>query len=154
MFDDDDNDPDDRDEKGRFRKGVSGNPFGRPRKKIPLSEADPFVFAQTLIKLGSGEKPVELTRREAIEHKLFELAMKGSVRAVVELRNGWAKMDEMRAHARIRLEALEREWFFEKRGKDIPEEIELEILALRQALNMGEQPDLLKDDPKKREVWY
>lgn len=141
---------DGRDSRGRFRKGCSGNPFGRPRKKAALSEADPFVFAQSLIKLGSGDQVIEMTRREAVQKKMFELAMKGSVKALIELRKEWARMDEMRAHARIRLEALEREWLIEKRGKDIPDDVELEIMGLRSALNMGEMPNPWRNDPEKR----
>lgn len=150
MIDDDYLD-DGRDERGRFRKGYSGNYEGRPRKKTPLSETDPYVFAYTLITVDTGAGPVQMTRREAVEQRLFQMAMKGGVTAIRELRKTFAQLDEMLAYARIRLDALEAEWIFEKKTEPMPKSVELKMMTLRSALNHGETPrPAWRDNPEFR----
>jgi hypothetical protein len=62
---------------GRFQKGHSGNPNGRPRKK-PVAGASPFdiVLRQTLTITRAGKRR-EATAEEALQQALLERAFAG-----------------------------------------------------------------------------
>lgn len=69
----------------RFRKGISGNPKGRPKtaKPMPIRHEDQFSrksFERTaygVVKLRENGKTVERTRREAVDESMFIHAIKG-----------------------------------------------------------------------------
>ncbi|MFL6728018.1 MAG: DUF5681 domain-containing protein [Sphingomicrobium sp.] len=72
---------------GRFQKGQSGNPKGRPKARRPLVSAFDIVFDRTLTVSQNGVER-ELTVDEALQLKTYQAALKGSkmaVRAVLKM---------------------------------------------------------------------
>ena len=79
---------------GRFVKGQSGNPNGRPRKRRPNVSAFDIVFDKRLTVTENGQER-ELTIDEALQLKTYEAALKGSKMAVRQV----LKMIERREEA-------------------------------------------------------
>lgn len=72
---------------GRFQKGQSGNPAGRPKARRPHVSAFDIVFDKTLTVSQNGVER-ELTIDEALQLKTYQAALKGSkmaVRAVLKM---------------------------------------------------------------------
>ena len=65
-------------EDGRFRKGQSGNPKGRPRKQIapPPASAFDIVIERTLTVMQAG-MPREMMVDEALEQRTYQAALAG-----------------------------------------------------------------------------
>ena len=88
---------------GRFVKGQSGNPNGRPRKRRPNVSAFDIVFDKRLTVTENGVER-ELTVDEALQLKTYEAALKGSKLAVRQV----LKMIEQRERA-LQAKALKTE---------------------------------------------
>ena len=79
---------------GRFEKGQSGNPAGRPKARRPHNSAFDIIFDKTLT-VTQGEVERELTVDEGLQLQTYQAALKGSkmaVRAVlkmIEKRERW-----------------------------------------------------------------
>lgn len=79
---------------GRFAKGMTGNPKGRPRKSKSTTSAFDIVIERTLNVSQSG-KSRELGIDEALQQKTFNDAMGGSrmaqraVLKMIEKREAW-----------------------------------------------------------------
>jgi hypothetical protein len=72
---------------GRFQKGQSGNPAGRPKKRRPHVSAFDVIFDKTLTVAQNGVER-ELTVDEALQLQTYQAALKGSkmaVRAVLKM---------------------------------------------------------------------
>lgn len=72
---------------GRFQKGQSGNPAGRPKSRRPHVSAFDIIFDRTLTVTQNGVER-ELTVDEALQLKTYQAALKGSkmaVRAVLKM---------------------------------------------------------------------
>ena len=72
---------------GRFHKGQSGNPAGRPRARRPHVSAFDVIFDKTLTVTQNGVER-ELTIDEALQLQTYQAALKGSkmaVRAVLKM---------------------------------------------------------------------
>ena len=72
---------------GRFVKGQSGNPKGRPRKRRPHVSAFDIIFDKRLIATQNGVER-ELTVDEALQLQTYQAALKGSsmaVRAILKM---------------------------------------------------------------------
>jgi hypothetical protein len=72
---------------GRFRKGQSGNPAGRPKARRPHVSAFDIIFDRTLTVSQNGVER-ELTIDEALQLQTYQAALKGSkmaVRAVLKM---------------------------------------------------------------------
>lgn len=72
---------------GRFAKGESGNPAGRPRKRRPHVSAFDIIFDKTLTVTQNGVER-ELTVDEALQIQTYQAALKGSrmaIRAVLKM---------------------------------------------------------------------
>lgn len=72
---------------GRFQKGQSGNPSGRPRKRRPNVSAFDIVFDKRLTVSQQGVER-ELTIDQALELQTYQAALKGSrmaMRAVLKM---------------------------------------------------------------------
>lgn len=79
---------------GRFQKGQSGNPNGRPKKRRPNVSAFDIIFDKRLAVNQNGEER-ELTVDEALELKTYQDALKGSRMAIRQV----LKMIERREKA-------------------------------------------------------
>lgn len=88
----------------RFKKGQSGNPNGRPKKKttqvIPSTDEtllDAFIlnFANRELTLMSGERKVNMNGLEAIIHAQAKSAMSGNAHAQKDILN---RMDRCQSH--------------------------------------------------------
>jgi hypothetical protein len=79
--------------RGRFRKGRSGNPGGRPRKQSepPPSELD-VVLDRKLVVTRGGE-PREITLEEALQQRTLQDAFAGKARAVKQVLKWIAKRE-------------------------------------------------------------
>ena len=72
---------------GRWQKGQSGNPAGRPRKRRPHISAFDIIFDKSFTVTQNGVER-ELTVEEVLELKTYQAALKGSkmaVRAVLKM---------------------------------------------------------------------
>jgi hypothetical protein len=72
---------------GRFEKGRSGNPAGRPKARRPHISAFDIIFDKTLTVTQNGVER-ELSVDEALQLKTYQAALKGSkmaVRAVLKM---------------------------------------------------------------------
>ena len=72
---------------GRFVKGQSGNPAGRPRKRRPHVSAFDVIVEKTLTVTHNGVER-ELTVDEALQIQTYQAALKGSrmaIRAVLKM---------------------------------------------------------------------
>lgn len=65
-----------RDALGRFAKGHTGNPLGRP-PNLKFMKAEPSVFLNTLVDMKVDGKTVQVPREEALMTRLFADAMNG-----------------------------------------------------------------------------
>jgi hypothetical protein len=66
---------------GRFVKGQSGNPSGRPKARRPNISAFDIIFDKTLTATQNGVER-KLTVDEALQHQTYQAALKGSSMAV------------------------------------------------------------------------
>jgi hypothetical protein len=72
---------------GRFQKGQSGNPAGRPIKRRPNASAFDIIFDKTLTVSQAGVER-QLSVDEALQLQTYHAALKGSrmaVRAVLKM---------------------------------------------------------------------
>src|SRR4051794_1766469 len=72
---------------GRFEKGRSGNPAGRPKARRPHISAFDVIFDKTLTVTQNGVER-ELTIDEALQLQTYQAALKGSkmaARAVLKM---------------------------------------------------------------------
>lgn len=67
--------------RGRFEKGASGNPAGRPKKRRPNVSAFDIIFDKRLTVTQGGVER-ELTVDEALQLQTYQAALKGSRMAV------------------------------------------------------------------------
>ena len=88
---------------GRFVKGQSGNPGGRPRRSVKAAKAGPSAFdvivdrALTITRAGVAR---EVTVEEALQHKTYQAALSGDWIAQRELLRMIAKREAALAKAR------------------------------------------------------
>ncbi len=72
---------DGRDARGRWAKGMTGNPNGRPLNVFDYDMADVYNFSKFPREITvAGEKQL-MSRHEVVLMKLFESAMKGRITA-------------------------------------------------------------------------
>jgi hypothetical protein len=72
---------------GRFPKGVSGNPAGRPKKRRPHVSAFDIIFDKKLTVSQNGTER-ELSVQQALQLQTYQAALKGSrmaIRAVLKM---------------------------------------------------------------------
>lgn len=62
----------------RFRKGQSGNPRGRPKKKVEVRQSAFDVVIDRTLTIIQGNKPREVTVEEALQHKTYQDAITGN----------------------------------------------------------------------------
>lgn len=86
----------------RFRKGQSGNPRGRPRKrKSPSDQRSPLqVIIDKPLQVDGPNGPRELSVEEALQQKALEDALAGKRRARRKVFNMLIEREKARAKAR------------------------------------------------------
>jgi len=62
----------------RFRKGQSGNPQGRPRKKIEVRTSAFDIVIDRTLTIMQGGMPRDVTVDEALQHKTYQDAIAGN----------------------------------------------------------------------------
>ena len=78
----------------RFRKGVSGNPRGRPRKERPVDSTSAFgVVVDKKLTITQDGKSREVTVEEALWHKTYQNAIAGDSSAQREVMKMVKKRD-------------------------------------------------------------
>jgi len=133
-----------RDALGRWLKGVSGNPKGRPEKFARVDHGDLQTFKNSLIEVNTPDGPVMMTREAAVLHRLYQSAMKGNVHAQIFLSRRFEKHHEGKAV--IAAEAL-RLWDEIKRANRKPTEDEMALFhGVR--MHLGEIPWPEEEAPK------
>ena len=137
QHEDDPEDPE-RDRQGRWRKGVTGNPNGRPRKKPRRDTSNSYIFANTQLKIDVNGEPKLLLRKEIVREKLFQQGMKGDVRALIQLDKISREADEAFAVADLRYREL-MAWLIETKPATRPNKIQWEIAGLEDFLGIREQ---------------
>jgi uncharacterized protein DUF5681 len=83
-----------RDGHGRWLKGISGNPNGRPHKYAKVDRGDLLRFKNTIREVPTPDGPIMMTREAAIQHRLYQSAMQGNVHAQIFLARRFEKYDE------------------------------------------------------------
>lgn len=136
-----------RDAHGRFLKGTTGNPKGRPTKLSMVESADFALFKGTMVEVDSvrGRKRI-LTREAAIQERLYASAMKGNVQAQIFLSR---KFDAF-AVATGEAEALLHQIYKTIRAEDRPptEDEAAAIRMWRMRLNLDPRPDWKSKKPR------
>jgi hypothetical protein len=142
---------DDRDARGRWKKGFCPNRSGRPQKQVPVSESDINFFKNTLIELTISGERRQLTRHEVLMNAMFEKAVKGSVPMQRFLHDLFERSDQTYLEAREYLRELELRYLDKlKRGEE-DEELERELRKMRSLLSGG-HPDWVMGRPPPREL--
>ena len=80
---------------GRFRKGQSGNPRGRPKKKQPDPQSSAFdIVIDRTLTIVQGGVPREVTVDEALQHQTYQDAIAGNRAARREVLKMIAKREQ------------------------------------------------------------
>jgi hypothetical protein len=115
---------------GRFQKGQSGNPAGRPRARRPHVSAFDIVFDKRLTVMQNGLER-ELTVDEALQLQTYQAALKGSKMAARSV----LKMIEKREAALVKLAPAARQgpmtWRFEHDARNADEAMLLLGITVR-----------------------
>ncbi len=95
---------DGRDAKGRWTKGTTGNPNGRPPNVADLDMADVYNFSQVPTEITiTGEKQL-MTRHEVVWFTMFESAIKGRISAQKYLIEKFEQAELSREYVQWRFE--------------------------------------------------
>ena len=78
----------------RFRKGQSGNPQGRPKKKAEVRASAFDVVIDRTLTIVQGGTPREVTVDEALQHKTYQDAIAGNRAARREVLKMIAKREK------------------------------------------------------------
>jgi Family of unknown function (DUF5681) len=125
-----------RDSHGRWAKGVSGNPKGRPHKYANFDHGDFLRFKNTILEVNTPDGRRVMTREAAIQHRLYQSAMQGNVHAQIFLARRFDKYAEEMSKIVAKFHDLVFLLKEEKRG---PTEAETSILNAAQVA-MGDRP--------------
>jgi uncharacterized protein DUF5681 len=87
-------------EAGRFRKGTSGNPKGRPKSQRASAISAFDVIMNRTLTVTQGGKSRELTVEEALQHRTYEAAINGNRPAQREVLKMIAKREKWLAAKR------------------------------------------------------
>ena len=124
---------------GHWRKGVSGNPKGRPTKLSKVDFGDWERFKNTILDVDTPHGRKTLTREAAIQERLYASAMKGNVHAQIFLMKRFEADRESKADLEHKFTNLREEL---KNQKTPPTDEQMEFLA-QGAVVLGyvERPD-------------
>ena len=126
---------DGRDAKGRWTKGMTGNPNGRPLNVFEYDMADMYNFSQFPMEITVAGKKQLMTRQEVVVMKLFETAMKGRITAQKYL----IEKFEAAILSKETVELWLEQWA--ERMDEDPESVPLEVVhMMRRALAIYDRP--------------
>jgi hypothetical protein len=125
-----------RDRHGRWVKGVSGNPKGRPDKYANIDHGDFRRFKNTVLEVNTPDGRRVMTREAAIQHRLYQSAMQGNVHAQIYLARRFDTHAEEMSRIVQRFHDLV---FLLKEQKRGPTEDEASVLNAAQVA-MGDRP--------------
>ena len=126
---------DGRDTKGRWTKGMTGNPNGRPLNVFDYDMADMYNFSQFPMEITVAGKKQLMTRQEVVVMKLFETAMKGRITAQKYL----IEKFEAAILSKETVELWLEQWA--ERMDEDPESVPLEVVhMMRRALAIYDRP--------------
>jgi hypothetical protein len=135
-----------RNPKGQYEKGTSGNLKGRPRKRPhPISDDqvrhDFFEAAEMLVPIVVGNKREMIPARVAIDKQLVVKAVSGDMRAICE----YNKRRERYTleHVELQLKNLELIFEGEDRIRMFPEDVTDEFKRVLMLLRMKIDPHFL-----------
>jgi hypothetical protein len=126
---------------GRFEKGRSGNPAGRP-KKARAAEASAFevIIDKTLTVVQSGV-PREMTAEEALQHRTYQEAIAGSRMAQRTILKMITKREKERA-AKFDVPKVQVTFrSYEEDPSNADEALQILGIAKRKELQDGRQED-------------
>jgi hypothetical protein len=82
---------------GRFRKGQSGNPKGRPRARREEPQSAFDIIVEKVLTVRQGGEKRQLTVKEALQHQTYRDAIAGSRAARREVLKWIGKREKARA---------------------------------------------------------
>ena len=86
-----------RDEQGRWKKGHSPNPRGRPRNQPKMLADDVDSFKNEIVDVSVNGEMKKFTRHQVLLRSMYEQAIKGkSPKIAMELLESFEKCDEFR----------------------------------------------------------
>jgi len=139
-----------RDQNGRWLKGVSGNPKGRPVEYARIDHGDLQEFKNTIIEVNTPDGSIVMTREAAVLHRLYQSAMKGNVHAQIFLSRRFEKHHETKALIAAKLSSLIEE--LEETGRAPTEREAALIEAARGSLGYIPRPDPQETKIPMREI--
>jgi hypothetical protein len=89
-------------ESGRFPKGTSGNPKGRPKSRLASAVSAFDIIMDRTLTVTQGGKPREVTVEEALQHRTYQEAVNGNRAAQREVLKMIAKREKWLATRRPR----------------------------------------------------
>ena len=134
-----------RDSHGRWVKGVSGNPKGRPKPEIDSGDLLKFKNFAREVKTPDGR--FMMTREAAIQHRLYQSAMQGNVHAQIFLARRFEKYHETQHNITVGIKNLYARIKEEKREPTWAESIMLQwaMKAMHAEPKPGEIEEAMKD---------
>jgi hypothetical protein len=119
--------PNTRDAHGRYLKGTTGNPKGRPTKLSKVDFGDFLRFKNSILEIDTAAGKKILTREAAIQERLYASAMKGNVQAQIFLSRKFEQYKENEAEIEARFHGLRES--IKRRGTPATE-AEMEMISL------------------------
>ena len=119
---------DGRDARGRWTKGTTGNPNGRPPKIPDLDMADVYNFSHFLTEIVIGGEKQLMTRHEIVLLKIFDSALKGRVSNQRYLIQKFEEAQMAKEYLELWLER------WEMRMNQDPSSVPMEVLHLVRAV--------------------
>jgi len=113
-----------RDSKGRWKKGTSGNPNGRPRSVPDLDMADVHNFSVHPMEITIGGETQTMTRHEIVLLKTFEAGLKGRITALKYLLEKFEGSEMERATLRLSIA----KWL--ERYADDPSSVPMQVFRI------------------------
>ena len=138
-----------RDARGRWIKGASGNPKGRPEKYSNVNFGDFLRFKNTVLEVDTPLGRKVLTREAAVQERLYASAMKGNVHAQIFLMRQFEKFKENETELQDRYDRV-LDVIRKQEGEPTEEQAKM-LRLVRRALGL-DRPDFNKTKPRRSQA--